>query len=157
MSNFKDNFISAHGKDAYEKILAQNRAYYKTHKEQVTANHKKYYKEHLEEVTAVKREQCRKGGRHYAKALACSQIGIPGEKRRIRVKHTQQYKPYKDIIASDSQLHHNWCNNGTADYTGLALVEKDQHRHGIIDVIKILEGEISVFTEEELRNIGEDL
>ena len=156
MSNLKDIIISEHGKDAYDKMLAQNRAYYKTHKGQVNATQKRYREEHLEEVIAVTREQCRKGGRRYAKALAYSQIGIPGEKRRIRVKHTQHYKPYKDIIAPDSQLHHLWRPQ-SALYDGLALVEKDKHMRGFINVIKILEGEITVFTEEKLRDIGEDL
>ena len=36
-------------------------------------------------------------------------------------------------------------------YRGLALVEADQHTHGFIDVIKILDGEITIFTEAELR------
>ena len=36
------------------------------------------------------------------------------------------------------------------------VVEKDQHIHGFIDVIQILEGEITLFTEEEIKNRGGD-
>lgn len=155
MTSWRDNFISKRREEAYEKKLAQRRAYYKVHKREVSAQQKKYRAEHPEAVIAASQEQHRKGGKRYAKTLAYSQIGIPGEKRRIRVKHTQQYKPYKDIIAPDSQLHHQWRAQ-SALYDGLALVEKGQHMQGFIDVIKILEGEITVFTEEELRDIGEE-
>ena len=39
----------------------------------------------------------------------------------------------------------------------MALVEKGAHRYGIINVIQILEGEITVFSEKELKEqkIGE--
>jgi hypothetical protein len=51
------------------------------------------------------------------------------------------------------ELHHQWIPE-TADYTGLALVEAKPHKHGIIDVIQILEGAITVFSEKELREQG---
>ena len=154
--SWKDDFIAAHGEEEYKKLLARNRAHYKAHKEEYKTRHKEWRETHLGAVIAVSQEACRKGGKRYEKTLAYSQIGIPGEKRRIRVKHAQHYKPYKDIIAPDSQLHHQWRSQN-ASYSGLALVEADQHRHGFINVIQILEGKITVFTEEELRDIGEDL
>ena len=70
------------------------------------------------------------------------------------MKHAKQYKPCKAIIATDSQLHHEWIPK-TAEYRGLALVEKDQHMHGFVDVIKILDGKITLLTEEEVKNGGE--
>ena len=76
--------------------------------------------------------------------------GIPHEKELIRQKHSRKWTLYKKIIAPESQQHHQWLP-GTADYIGVALVEKDQHMHGYIDVIQILEGEITLFTEEEIR------
>ena len=38
---------------------------------------------------------------------------------------------------------------GTARYMGIALVEKNAHRHGIVNVIEILEGQLTLLTEEE--------
>ena len=148
MTNFKDDFISKHGEEAYEKILEQNRAYYKAHKVQVNARAKNWRETHPEEVKATFQEVSRKGGKRYNKQLAYSQTGILSEKRRIRANHTLQYKPYKAIIAPDSQIHHQWRPE-TAEYDGVALVEKDQHMHGFIDVIQILEGEITLFREGE--------
>jgi hypothetical protein len=171
MSNWRDDFIAAHGIEAYEKRLAQMRAYHEAHKEEDNARAKKYKEEHLEEEKAYNKEWreehpekgiaanqelCRKGGRRYEKMLKYQTTGLRGERNKIRMKHSRQYKPYKDIIAPDSQLHHEWCPQ-SASYTGLALVEADQHMYGFIDVIEILAGKITLFTEEEIRNGGEEL
>jgi hypothetical protein len=40
---------------------------------------------------------------------------------------------------------------GTAEHRGVALVEADQHMRGFVDVIEILEGEIRLPTEAEVR------
>jgi hypothetical protein len=82
--------------------------------------------------------------------LEYNRTGIPGEKTRIRYKHGREWKPYKDIIAPDSQIHHEWVPE-TAEYRGVALVEKDAHMHGFVDVIEILDGEITLLTEEEVK------
>jgi len=37
----------------------------------------------------------------------------------------------------------------------LALVEKDQHMRGIIDVIEVLEGKITLLTEEAILKTPE--
>jgi hypothetical protein len=154
--SWKDDFISGHREEEYKKRLAQMRAYHKAHKEEEKARAKKYKEEHLDEIRANDQESSRKGGKRYEKMLAYCRTGIPGDKKKIRRKHARQYKSYKDIIAPDSQLHHNWQNNRTAGYTGIALVEANAHRHGIIDVIQILDGEITLFTEEELRRRGDN-
>ena len=80
--------------------------------------------------------------------------GIPHAKNLIRKKHLKKWAPYKKIIAPASQLHHEWIPE-TADYRGMALVEKDQHLHGFIDVIQVLEGEITLLTESEIRREAE--
>ena len=74
--------------------------------------------------------------------------GLPHAKGLIRWKHGKYYAPYKKIIDTENltQLHHEWIP-GTADYRGTALVEADSHMHGFIDVIQILEGEITLLTE----------
>ena len=176
----KEERIARYGEAAWEKMLAQGRERYKAHKEQENVYNKKYREEHPEEVKAYRKrydeehreedkarskkykeehpeevkangqEHCRKGGKRYDKHLEYQRTGISGDKNRIRSKHAHQYRPYKRIIAPDSQIHHEWIPN-TAEYTGVALVEADQHQYGIIDVIQILEGKITLLTEEEVK------
>ena len=164
----KEELIERYGEAAYETMLEQQRAYQEAHREAHNANSKKYREEHPEEekarskeyredhpekVLATNHEIHRKGGKHYDKNLEYQQTGLQGEKNTIRNKHRREYKPYKDIIAPESQIHHEWVPE-TAEYRGLALVEKDQHMHGFIDVIEILEEEITLLTEEEVRRGG---
>lgn len=167
----KAETIKRYGEAAYEKLLAQGRAYYKANKEQEKVRTKRYYEEHKEEeeyrekkkarakkydeehpeqVKANNQEKCRKGGKYYEKHLIDSQTGLRGDRNRIRKKHAHQYKPYKDIIAPESQLHHEWIPK-TAEYRGVALVEADAHMHGFVDVIEILDGKITLLTEEEVK------
>ena len=150
----KEETIKQHGEAAWENHLAQARAYNKAHREQAKAAVKNWQEEHPEKVIADHQEQHRKGGKHYEKHLEYKQTGLQGEKNVIRMKHAKQYKPCKAIIAPESQLHHEWIPK-TAEYRGVALVEKDQHMHGFVDVIKILDGEITLLTEEEVKNGGE--
>ena len=77
-------------------------------------------------------------------------MGWDKKKDLIRGRHRRYYTPYKQIIAPESQLHHEWIPM-TAEYRGVALVEANQHLHGYIDVIQILEGEIMLLTEAEIR------
>lgn len=142
--------IARYGEAAWEKHLEQKRAYYKAHKEERNAATKNYHEEHPEQVIANNQEIHRKGGSRYAKHLEYKRTGIPGDKNKIRSKHANLYKPYKDIIAPDSQIHHEWVPK-TDEYTGVALVEKEAHMHGFVDVIQILDGEITLLTEEEVR------
>jgi exonuclease VII large subunit len=160
----KEEYIERYGEEAYEKILEQKQAYHKAnketdnarskkyreeHPEQVKARNKKYNEEHPEQVKTNAQEQDRKGGKRYEKHLEYQHTGLQGDRNRIRNKHNKQYKPYKDIIAPASQIHHEWVPD-TSEYRGVALVEKDQHMHGIVDVIEILDGEITLRTEEEV-------
>jgi len=164
----KEDIIARGGEAAWEKHLAQCRGYYKAHREQEKARVKKWkeehreqakaavkkwQEEHQEQVIANHQEGNRKGGRSYAKHLEYTQTGIPGERHKIRTKHGREWKRYKNIIAPESQIHHEWVPK-TAKYRGVALVEKDQHMHGIVDVIEILEGKITLLTEEEVRKGG---
>jgi hypothetical protein len=176
----KEEIIAKYGEAAYESILVQARVRYKAHPEEKKARSKKYREdhpegvnarskkyreehraeekarkkkyreEHPEQVIANHQEEYRKGGRHYDKYLAYKQTGVQGDKNKIRIKHGRQYRPYKQIIAPESQIHHEWLPD-SAKYKGVALVEKDAHMHGIVDVIEILDGEITVLTEEEIR------
>ena len=130
----KSEFIRRHGKEAYAKHLIQNKNWKTINTESK--------KEH-------KREQTRKSGRYYKRYLKYKQSGIQGGKNKIRHKHWRIWNRYKHIIAPESQLHHQWIL-GTADYIGLALVEADAHMHGYINVIQILEGEITLLTEKAI-------
>ena len=98
-------------------------------------------------------ERNRKGGRFYDQKRKYTTTGLQGEKQRVRWRHGKRYAPYKKIIDPEglTQLHHQWYPE-TANYRGVALVETDQHMHGFIDVIQILEGEITLFREVEIRN-----
>jgi hypothetical protein len=168
----KDEVIKRYGKAAWEKKLEQRRARYKAHPLEEKARNNKYREEHKEEANAATRkwreehpeqvlennkrssqEKCRTNGKYYDKKLVYKRTGIPGDKNRIRNKHNKQYHPYKDIIAQDSQIHHEWIPP-TDEYRGVALVEADAHMHGFVDVIAILDGEITVLTEEQIANGG---
>jgi hypothetical protein len=146
----KSECIAKYGEAAWEKILEQRRAYYKAHKEQENAATKKWREEHPEHVIVKNREKGRKGGRRYAKHLKGKTTGIQGDKNIIRAKHAREYKPYKDTIAPESQIHHEWVPD-TSEYRGVALVEADAHMHGFVDVIEILDGKITLLTEEEVK------
>ena len=155
----KEECIARYGEAEYARRLEQRRAYYKAHKEEDNARNKKYREEHKEEeeyqekVKARNQEQNRKGGKYYDKMLEDDRTGLRGARKKIRMKHAHYYKPYKAIIAPDSQLHHEWVPD-TSEYRGVALVEADQHMHGFVDVIEILDGKITLLTEEEVRNGG---
>ena len=103
-----------------------------------------------DKVIADNQEHNRKGGKFYEHQLEYNRTGLQGERNRIRGKHNRKYYSFKQIIAPGSEIQHEWLP-GTANYRGVALVEKDQHRHGIIKVIQILEGKITLFTEKEIR------
>lgn len=160
----KKECIRKYGIAAYKKKLQQGRDWYAKHSEEfrernrlwrennqdvVKAGKANWAKSHPEEVKAKSQQQCRKGGKHYEKTRQYKMTGIQHEKELVRGKHNRLWATFKKIIAPESQFHHQWAP-GTANYTGVALVEKDQHQHGYIDVIQILEGEITLLTEVEI-------
>jgi hypothetical protein len=167
----KAETIERYGEAAYEKILARNRAwnkahpeerkarskkwreehpeevkahkkkYHEEHKEAENARVKKWQEEHPEEVIADHQEECRKGGKRYERNLKYMQTGLQGARNRIRNKHNREFREIKDTLAQEVELHHEWIGD-TAEYRGVALVEKKAHRNGFIDVILLLDGEI---------------
>lgn len=128
----KEDFIEHYGEEAYKKLQRQ--------RDEWRTLHPKATKMYNQEVN-------RKGGKYYEEKLKYQTTGITGEKHSIRRGHGNMWRPYKNIIAPDSQIHHQWVHN-TSEYTGVALVEADLHMHGYIDVIEILEGKITLFREE---------
>ena len=111
---------------------------------------KRWREKNPKKAIAYQHDANRKGGKYYERQQRYERTGIPGKRNKIRVNHRNHYRPFKQIIAPESQIHHEWIPD-TADYRGVALVEADQHMHGFIDVIQILEGEITIFTEAEIR------
>jgi hypothetical protein len=142
----KEEYIKRHGEAAYEKLLEYQRVYYEEHQEEKREQSRTWNESHPEEVIASSHEKCRKGGKYYDKQVIYQRTSLQGARNSIRLRHRSQYRPYKQIIAPDSQIHHQWIPD-TSEYTGVALVEADQHMHGIIDVFMILDGEITVFDE----------
>ena len=131
----KEEFVKRYGEAAYIKMCGQSQ---------------EWRLAHPEEVKAAAHEQCRKGGRYYGKSRIYQVAGLQGVRNKIRGFHNRRWSKYKKIVAPGSQLHHQW-QAGSPRYTGVALVEADQHRYGIIDVIRILEGKITLFTEQAIR------
>ena len=145
----KEEFIRKYGVEAYEKQQQQSREWLREHPEEKREWNRLWRLDHPEEVKANDKET-RKGGKYYEKHKQYKMTGLPHEKTLVRQKHQGIWTPYKKIIAPESILHHEWLPN-SADFRGVALVETDQHQHGYIDVIQILEGKITLFSEEEIR------
>ena len=138
----KEESIKRYGEAAYAEVLQQGRDWHAWRREI-----------RPEEVKAKNQEYSCKGGKYYKTKLKYRTTGLQGKREKIREKHRRRYRSFKRIIAPDSQIHHEWIP-GTAEYTGIALVETDQHMHGFVDVIKILDGKITLLTEKEIAKQG---
>jgi hypothetical protein len=145
----KENFIRKYGEVAYKKKLQKTRDWKARHREEQNAMMKEWHKSHQDKLKIHNYNVSHKGGKGYDEHQKYQRTGLQGKRHTIRAKHGNYYRPYKQIIAPDSQLHHQWIPT-TPNYRGVALVEADQHMHGFIDVIQILEGEITLFTEKEI-------
>lgn len=151
--SWKEDYIKLHGEEAYEKRLERMRDWYKGNSKKKLAHDRARMKNHPEVVTARGVERNRKNGKYYMAKRKYQMTGIQHEREIMRKRHQSRWRQFKQIIAPGSQLHHSWRPN-SAEYDGLALVEADAHMRGFIDVIQILEGDITLFTEEEVRNRG---
>lgn len=160
----KEETIKRYGKAAYEKYLQQTRDWRTLHPEEVKVMKRKWCTEHPENVKAYNQkwgitnpekvkaknqEHCRKGGKYYESTQEYNLTGLQGERNKIRKKHNYLYYEIKQATPN-SVFHHEWLP-GTAEYRGVALVDKELHQNGIIKVIKVLEGQITVFTEKEIK------
>jgi len=146
----KREFIARYGEEKYEKYMEQGRQWIEAHPERVKELNRQRYKANPEKAKKYNHNRDRKGGKFYLKTLKYSNSGLRGERNKIRHLHERKWREFKKIIAPGSQIHHSWVPQ-TAEYAGVALVESVAHIHGIIDVIKILDGEITLFTEKEIR------
>lgn len=146
----KEETIVRYGGEAYGKVLEQSRQWDLDNPERRQENLRNWALRNPEKMKAKEHERNRREGKHYLKRLKYDHTGLQGERHKIRAKHAHKWQQYKKLIAPGSQIHHSW-RPGTANYDGVALVEKDAHQHGIIDVIQILDGAIALFTEKEIR------
>jgi hypothetical protein len=146
----KSEYIERYGEEEYERRLETKRVWCEANRKSRCASAKKWRKKHPENQKAVEHEKGRKGGKYYKHMLEYNRTGLQGARRRIRSKHAKQYRPLKEIIAPDSEIHHEWKLD-SSEYTGVALVESNPHRYGIIDVIRILDGKITLLTEKDIK------
>ena len=151
----KEEFVKKYGITAYKKKMQQGRDWRESHPKEMKTHKDKWAENNPEKVKAHSLEGHRKGSKYYEKHKLSHKEGLQGERERVRGKHHRMWTPFKRIVSPDSQLHHEWIP-GTPDYRGAALVEKDQHMQGVIDVIQILEGKITLFTEEDVLRGGEE-
>lgn len=153
----EEEFIKRRGIVAYRRMLRRGRVWHvrnhKEHPEEKNAKNREWRAANPDKVKANSQEANRKGGKYYEHKKLYQTTGLQGERNKIRGIHSHRYRPFKQIIASDSRIHHEWIP-GTAKYTGVALVESVPHSYGIIDVIQVLEGEITLFSEKEIRVQG---
>jgi hypothetical protein len=143
----KEEIIRRYGKMAYKRKLERDSIWKAKNPDKVRMHDKTWRDNNPLKTKAKDQERNRKGGKYYEYKLEYLKTGLQGERNKIRIKHAKRYRPYKKIIAPDSQVHHEWIP-GTSRYRGIALVERDAHQHGIVDVIKILRGVITVLLEE---------
>jgi hypothetical protein len=138
----KEEIIKRYGKTEYEKQLEQGRE-----------RDKRYREENPEKMIANNHEKNRRGGKYYEYMLDHNKLGLRGERNKIRTKHRHEFREIKDTLAQEVELHHEWIGE-TSEYRGLAFVEANAHRQGIIDVILLLDGKITLYTEEKAMNEG---
>jgi hypothetical protein len=128
--SWKDDFIAKHGEEAYCKRLEGRRTWgnklpggeAQRSRKQRAADPEKYreyeraWRERNPETNIEKgRKVSRKGGAYYEKKQKYKQTGLSGEREHVRMRHGYYWRPYKNIIAPGSQLHHQWVP-GTAKY-----------------------------------------
>ena len=151
----KEERIKRYGEAAYDKMLQQQRDWHAQYREECNVVSQAWREANPEKAKAHHQESGRKGGKRYRKKLVYQRTGIPGERNRIRLKHTRLYRTIKEAIPN-SVFHHEWIP-GSAKYRGVALVDKEAHLYGIINVIKVMEGKITLFTEKEIREQGREI
>lgn len=146
----KEEIIKRYGSEEYKRRLTKNRARTPAQRDVAKAIANTWHTAHPEEAKIHNDEISLRCGKRYKKHLEYMRSGLPGERHKIRTKHGKPWSKYKKIIAPGSQIHHEWIPK-TAKYRGVALVETGAHRYGIVDVIQILKGEITLLTEEKNR------
>ena len=144
----KEDFIRRYGEAAYEKLREQIRSWKAANLEKARASVRTWQTANPDKVLAASHEQSRKGGKYYDRMLVWHRTDLQSERKVIRNKHEKLYHSHKRTVVPSilTQIHHEWIL-GTANYRGVALVNAEAHRHGVIEVVEVLEGEITLFAE----------
>ena len=157
----KQEYIKYYGEEGWRNLLEKQKEYYKQNKERKKRYSNEYRKVHVEKYKGYKKHwalrnpdkikqtrnnQCRKTGLFYERNLIKEHTGLRGARNKIRSKHANVWRKYKGNWLIETQIHHEWIE-GTAGYRGIAIVDKMEHQYGIINPIKILEGEITLLCD----------
>ena len=71
-----------------------------------------------------------------------------GDRQCVRVAHGRKYRPIKKILDPDGRtcLHYDWVD-GTAAYSGVAIVDKDVHEkyHELVPPLYLKDGKIVLY------------
>ena len=161
----KEERVKRYGAAAYERRSQQSRDWEKTHREEHNASNlkwvmanptkaklsnQKWCAANPDKVKARDQEYRRKGGKYFESTLKYNTTELRRERNSIRERHRREYCHIKGATPN-SVLHHEWIP-GTSKYRGVVLVDKELHQRGIIKVIKLLEGEVTLFLEKEVKN-----
>lgn len=133
----KEEIIKQYGIEEYQRQLEDNK--------ERTAT---WSRNNIKKVEEAKRERMNKGGKYYQNILKYNRSGIQKSRRKIRNRDARRWKKYKGNWLTETEIHHCWIP-GTAQYNGIALVDKMEHQHRIINPIEILEG-IIILMEAEI-------
>jgi len=144
----KEEFIGRYGEAAYAKRREQTRAWDAAHIDEKKARNQAWAAANQDKVKANTREQGRKEGKYYEQHKKYQSTGLQHERNLVRQMHRRMYAQHKRTVDPQgiTQLHHEWIP-GTANYRSVALVDAKLHQQGIIKVIEVLEGEITLFRE----------
>lgn len=162
----KEEYIKKYGVEKWLEYIAYQRDYYTKNIEKVREKNReyqreyqrKYYAENKEKVKERCREHIReyqhkyyadieiRGRVHEYMKKYCGSLSdhnsIPYRKSLIRQRDHHRFFSIKQFFQNlQTDIHHEWIPN-TADYTFIALVERDKHRYNIIDPIVILEKKV---------------
>jgi len=94
-------------------------------------------------IKEISMNQSRKGGKYYEHMLQYERIGLRRERKIVRNRHRLRWNKHKGNWFTETEIHHEWLE-GTANYRGIAIVDKTEHQHGIINPIEILEGTVGL-------------
>jgi hypothetical protein len=134
----KEEFIRKKGTAAWEAQLAKSRrTQLRNRVNKAREAQEEFQKLHYSEQQEILRDMWKKREGHYSRS------GLPqnitAARNKIRQAHCAKWP--SDVL----DHHHEWIED-TAEYTGVALVEREAHRHGIINVVTLLEGVITNFS-----------
>lgn len=133
----KEEYIQKNGLAAWEARLARNRRMQKRNRiDKALAVQDEFQKLDPSEQQEFLRDMWKKREGHYSRS------GLP--QNIVAARNTIRHVHRSKWGVEGLDVHHDWVGD-TAEYTGVALVEREEHQRGIINVVAILDGEIANF------------